>query len=362
MEEKKITKSDVQDIALGCALKYKKSGIALSVGTGKTLLGIRYIDEVKPVKVLIVYPKVSIRDTWISELDKFGYSHLQDKIDYTTYLSLNKHSPEEYDLVILDEAHNTLPSHTPFLSLYTGRILGLTGTPPKRGDKADLMYEYYPIRYRYTTDTAVDDKLLNDYRIIVHMLSLSPVKDIQVKTKKVTFTTSEQKSYDYCTVKFNNAHPGDKQWAAITRMKQMQGYKTKENYVRKLLMDVKERTLVFANTQDQADRLSKHSYHSNNPKSEENLQLFKNGDITVLSSVLSLSEGINIPNLGAAIIMHCYSGNSPKFHQRLGRLLRNEVNELSTIHILCYTNTIDEKWVKDSLSAFDQTKIQYVHN
>jgi len=27
------------------------------------------------------------------------------------------------------------------------------------------------------------------------------------------------------------------------------------------------------------------------------------------------------------------------------------------VHILCYKNTVDEKWVKDALEDFDQNKI-----
>lgn len=76
-----------------------------------------------------------------------------------------------------------------------------------------------------------------------------------------------------------------------------------------------------------------------------------------LSCVLQLSEGITIPELKRGIILHAY-GNNRKSSQRIGRLLRLNPNETSEIHILCYRNTIDEKWVSDSLLDFDQTKIQ----
>jgi hypothetical protein len=29
------------------------------------------------------------------------------------------------------------------------------------------------------------------------------------------------------------------------------------------------------------------------------------------------------------------------------------------IHILCYMDTVDEKWVKDALEGFDQSKIMW---
>lgn len=48
-----------------------------------------------------------------------------------------------------------------------------------------------------------------------------------------------------------------------------------------------------------------------------------------------------------------------KTSQRIGRLLRLNPDKTSTIHILCYQNTIDEKWVESALDLFDQSKIIY---
>jgi superfamily II DNA or RNA helicase len=84
--------------------------------------------------------------------------------------------------------------------------------------------------------------------------------------------------------------------------------------------------------------------------------MFKNGEITQLSTVLQLSEGVNIPNLRQGIIMHAY-GNERKASQRIGRLLRLNPNEKAIVHILCYMDTVDEKWVKEALENFDQSKI-----
>jgi hypothetical protein len=40
-----------------------------------------------------------------------------------------------------------------------------------------------------------------------------------------------------------------------------------------------------------------------------------------------------------------------------GRLLRLIPNDKAIVHILCYMGTVDEKWVKEALEGFDQTKI-----
>jgi superfamily II DNA or RNA helicase len=54
--------------------------------------------------------------------------------------------------------------------------------------------------------------------------------------------------------------------------------------------------------------------------------------------------------------MHAY-GNERKASQRIGRLLRLNPDDKAIVHILCYKDTIDEKWVKDALSGFDENKI-----
>ena len=56
--------------------------------------------------------------------------------------------------------------------------------------------------------------------------------------------------------------------------------------------------------------------------------------------------------------MHAY-GNERKTAQRIGRLLRLSPDQTAICHILCYKNTMDEKWVQQALKTFDQSKIKY---
>ena len=141
-------------------------------------------------------------------------------------------------------------------------------------------------------------------------------------------------------------------------MKAMMTYPSKEQYAKKLFESITEKCILFANTQEQADNLCRHSYHSSNPDSEDNLLKFKVGIISKLSAVLQLNEGVNIPELRQGIILHAY-GNERKSSQRIGRLLRLNPDEVATVHVLCYQGTVDESWVRSALSVFDQDKIIY---
>jgi superfamily II DNA or RNA helicase len=91
----------IQQEALDMAIKHKRCGLGISMGVGKTLIGLKYIDHFrkdnKP-RVLVVAPKLSIFESWKDDSIKFGID--VDDLQFTTYLSLNKFNPNDYDYYI----------------------------------------------------------------------------------------------------------------------------------------------------------------------------------------------------------------------------------------------------------------------
>lgn len=360
-----LTKRElIQQEALTATVGKYRCGLGISMGVGKTLIGLRHMEQEYANgyrKFLVVAPKVSIFQSWKDDAEKFGLKYLLDHIEFTTYLSLSKKT-RDYDVLYLDECHSLLYTHDYFLSTFSGKILGLTGTPPrfKKSEKGEMVSKYCPISYTYITDDAVEDKILNDYQIIVHAIPLGTAKNHKVATKKGGFfMTSEQANYDYWTERIMNATNGAQvKIFRVMRMQALMQFGSKERYAKQLLDMVHDKCLVFCNTTEQADRICSYSYHSKNPNSERNLELFKGGQLDQLSCVQQLNEGVNIPNLKAGVIMHAYS-NERKSSQRLGRLLRLDPDEKATIHILMYKNTIDEDWVAEALRDLDSQKIVY---
>jgi len=354
----------IQKDALSIAMQHKRCGLGISMGVGKTRIAIEHLKRnYHPlIQVLVVVPKNTVKQSWIDELNKMRALHLRGHIIFSTYLSLNKQNPNEYDIVYLDECHSLLESHKTFLDEFNGKILGLTGTPPRRksSEKGRMVQRYCPIKYEFSVDDATESKILNDYQIVVHQLELSDLKTLKKKTKDGRqWYTSEKKDYAYVVQRVVAAQTQKQmQFASIMRMRALMDYSTKETYVKDLLRKVKTKCIVFANTMQQADRVCKHSYHSKNPNSEANLELFSDGRIDKLSCVLQLSEGVTIPGLKQGIIMHAY-GNERKTAQRIGRLLRLNPSNTAVCHILCYKNTQDETWVAKALKDFDDNKIKY---
>ena len=359
----KKDKNIIQEEALEELSKVRKGTVALSVGVGKTLIGLKHMASLYHDNAffLVVAPKVSIYKSWVDDAKKFDMEYLLPHITFSTYLSLTKQDLD-YEAVYLDEAHSLLNSHSWWLSAYQGYLIGLTGTPPKidYSEKGKLFKKFIPVIYSYVTDEAVEDNILNNYEIIVHMLDLDTRHNVKAGKAPKFFYTSEQANYEYWTERCAKAKPGkEMMMMRVMRMKAIMAFPSKVVYAKQLLTRMGDKTILFANTQEQADSFGIESYHSTNPKSEQNLIDFKNGTIDQLSCVLQLSEGINIPNLKIGIIMHAY-GNERKASQRIGRLMRLNPNDKSAIHILCYKDCIDENWVKAALEDYDQTKITYL--
>lgn len=360
MEPSVKTKDHIQELALKAVANKERCSVGVSMGVGKTLIGLKHMaaNYTDYVRFLVVAPKKSIFQSWIDDAKKFNMEYLLKSITFTTYLSLPK-QPTSYDVVYLDECHSLLYTHEPWLNNYHGKILGLTGTPPKmaKSEKGEMVSQFCPVVYKYVVDSAVDDKILNDYRIVLHPVDLDTNKTLKVEKNGKVWFTSEEASYDYWTGRLENARSSkETQIMRIMRMKSLMSFPSKERYAAVLFRSIEDKCILFANTHDQADKLCKDSYHSNNPKSEANLLKFKSGEITKLSAVLQLNEGVNIPNLKEGIILHAY-GNERKSSQRIGRMLRLNPDERATVHILYYRNTIDEQWVRRALEDFDQDRI-----
>lgn len=371
------TKDQVRLEALDVLRKWKRGGVAISMGVGKTRLGLEHFqlvvnkvqnDQSRMARALVVAPVTNILEGWKKEAIKWEMEHLLKGMSYTTYRSLTKLNPSDYDVIYLDECQAIKQSHAFWLSKFEGYIIGLTGTPPKyaNSEKGKLVNAFCPIRYEYLVKDAVNDKLLNDYKIIVHLLTLNSAKThkIEIKDKKgkkviKSWYTSEEANYQYWTDALEETDDiANIKRLSIMRMKAMQTYNTKLEYASRLFKQVKNKCILFVNTQEQADQLCLHSFHANNKKSEENMKMFESGQIDKMTAVLQLSEGANIPGLRELIITHAF-GNNRSAVQRIGRGLRLDPSDQAIIHVLCFKDTIDVQWVKEALADLDPSKIEW---
>lgn len=359
-------RDQVQEEALVELRKYKRGSLNISQRLGKTRIVCMRLDELltanKALRALICIPKLSIIQSWKDECIKLNKVYLLEHITFTTYLSLDKQG-QYYDVLVGDEIHHLKTNKSFWLDWFPGDIIGLTGTLPKRGEKAKMIAKYCPVVYTYLTTEAVEDQVLNDYQILVHKIPIGEAKTVKQVNSKTggVYYQSEKEIYNYWTNRvINSKSPKDRQLTSVMRMKAMQTFNSKLVYARRLLDSLDEKCIVFTNTIEQAENICKYSYNSKNEDSKDNLEMFRDGYIDKLSCIQQISEGITVNGLKAGIALHQFSGDSSKGLQRFTRLLSLEPGDFATYHILCYTNTVDEKWVSESLAELDPSKIKYV--
>lgn len=339
-------REQIQRESVKIALENKCGTLALAVRTGKTKVGLEIALNFD--KVLVSYPNISIKNSWINDAEKFGYK--LDDITFTTHISLDKHKLKEYDVVILDEIDQVSENQWIYISENAPKKLyGLTGTPANSGIKKKYMEEYCPIIYSVKLDETVG-VLQKDYEIVVHLLEPSTKQDIPLKSGKFW---SEKAKIAFWDNKYNSSHDF---MNMLQLIQTIQNSKTKMDYVKKLSNKM-DRGLIFLETTKQCEDLKEPSYHSKDKNSEKNLTLFQQGSINKLSCVKQLSAGITFKNLNECIILHSYASNN-KTHQRLARCLQYSEDK-ALIHIIGLKGTRDEQWIRKGIAEFDKTKIKY---
>lgn len=341
-------REQVQEEAEKALLSKDRGSVDLSMRLGKTLIGLRVSKNFN--NVLVSYPNIAIKESWISDSEKFGIdiSH----ITFTTHVSLYKHDLSLYDCIILDEVDQvSLKGFEHLLVSNPEIIYGMSGTMPTKGDKAYYIRLLCPIVYRKTLDetTGITNK---EYSIYVHLLQPSTKKDIKL-SKGGYWSELDRIRF------FDKKYQETKKFDFMIKLMHSIAYsETKLQYALKLAKDI-ERGLIFLETIEQCDKSGFPTYHSKNPDSDQNLEDFQNEKIDKLATVNQLKAGISFRNLKEAVLLHCYSSNN-RAAQKIGRCLQFVEGEKATIHIVVLAGTRDEKWANEALIKFDNNKIFYV--
>lgn len=205
-----LTKDKLQEKLKNIYWKYDKSSTLVSdMGSGKTLMGIKIVNEIKEKSnILVISPKKNISgkvkggNIWEKELKLWPSHH---NWDFTTIQAATRWHVEafiKYDLVIIDEIHECLTDKRiqviKYLNTWEIQILGLTGTPDLNNEFKKEAYEKYcPIIYTYLN--AAEDGLINKTKILIYNHYLDNNTKYLTSTKNTAWRKGELDTYDYFT-------------------------------------------------------------------------------------------------------------------------------------------------------------------
>jgi superfamily II DNA or RNA helicase len=149
----------------------------------------------------------------------------------------------------------------------------------------------------------------------------------------------------------------------IQRKQFLSNLESARNVCRKLLVklykDESNKIIIFCGLTEQADKICKYSYHAKS--TEDNLTLFDEGSIRVISVVGKIDRGVNIDGANT-VIFESPTKSSTKFIQRSGRSRRLPIEQTTHIYYLIpyYIDrrgelrpTVVRNWVDESTSKIN---------
>ena len=334
-------------------------------------------------KVLVAYPIVSIKASWLETAKRFHFEHLLPNITFTTFKSIKKHIGKDFDMIIIDEPQKLSANNRRDLAAIgaeTKPCLALTGSLNFKTKKALQEDLNLNIISEYTIDEAIADKIVRDYSLIIHELDLNTSsKSYPYEKFFKSMMGTEKEVYDYYTSQMDyweekrvealavNDIAGHGKASAV--FKKFMGLRTNFLYNAKtllheadrfLLMHADKKVLIFTMRTSIADSLSSDVYHSKN-MDDEVLDNFKISEGGHLSTVNMVAEGITILDLDI-ILFHTTTSNPENFIQKLARGLQmteSTAGKPCEIHILCLKDTVQKQWIESACDLLNPNKIYY---
>lgn len=329
----------------------------LPTSFGKTKVALDLMSKRLPIKsgirVLIVVPRVVLKDNWKEEFVKWNMQAYLPFVEFVTYVSLPKMAGV-WDMIIFDEAHHLSQRCREAMNSFNIKHCILLSATVGRELKKELMTLFPDLYiYKVSTKQAIEDEILPDPRVYLIPLSLDNTKTtfeiVKNKSQKVELVIPYAQRFNYAKVKNRRIVIKCTQKQYYDDMSSMiSWYKNKmfsevfknlflrksgerlkwlseqkSGYV-KTLLDLlsKQRTLIFCNGIPQTEELGKYCINSKNKASEENLHKFNEGKVDHITACNMLDEGMNLTNCRVGVYAVLNSSDR-MIKQKLGRLLRH---------------------------------------
>jgi len=329
---------------------------------GKIFTTINILEKLKPdVSILVAYPDLKIKSSWEEDFKKRKYKN--GNITYTTHLSLHKHKELTFDLIIIDEIHLLSEAQIEVAKEIIEShdwVLGLTGTLSSWTERTLFDELELKVLATYPIEKAIEEGVIVDYNITVVTVTLDNKIINDYKGKKRT----EKKQFDsYGWVIDQLQREGrDTMFLRLARMRIIQNSVAKLQATKALLNQYKdERVLVFCGVTAIADGLGIPVYHSKAGE-KKTFEDFANGKGNHLAVVKIGNTGVTYKPLNKVIINY-FDSNAENLAQKINRCMAMEYNtpdKKAQIYIICSTEDVEKKWLKNALEFFDKTKIKYI--
>lgn len=368
-----------QEDAVTQALRDRHITIEIPTGKGKTNVALAIINRLKQPAIILV-PTLILMEQWIHAITMAGGSATSvsgtgvkfSPLTVITYASATRYINEiaKYHVVVFDEVHHLFaPEYRKIILALreagTDYLIGLTATAREFGEEKELQDKLFPNRFVRTMAS--------------FQQNAETSVPIELTEQGVQMTEEETEKYDGYTDNIRNAlrRFGDiagiqrgmksefpelrKQatlgMSSIARRKVLLSEMTpKMDEAVRIIRDNTGQIIVFAESIESAEYIhnsllqlgvSSALIHSNLKSNrlirERIMNDLKSGKTRVLVGVISISEGIDLPDLSQAIILSPSVAGRRQYVQRLGRILRHKTGKRAHLWVLYASGTVEER-------------------
>lgn len=338
-------------------LETTESGILyLCPRFGKCRVAINIFKAFKKPNILIAYPDVNIKKSWVDEMGKTKYKN--PNITYTSFASLKKQAGKSYDLIVIDEIHLLSEAQIATVQGFKDRVLGLTGTMSKLTEDTLVKSLKLKVLARYPISQAILEGVVCDYEINIVTCSLDNEDFNDYKGKNRT-EKGQFNAYGKVIEKLEKEHR-ETFFLRLARMRLIQKSIAKVKLTKKLLRRfASERVLVFCGLIETTEKLGCPVFHSKS--TEDTLADFSSGKGDHLAVVKLGNTGTTYKALDKVIINY-FDSNPENLAQKINRCMSMEYGnpeKKANIWIVCSNEQVEIKWLKKALEFFESTKIKY---
>jgi superfamily II DNA or RNA helicase len=352
------TKEQVQKEIVTSILEADFRGIVLSsVRSGKTRILLTAIKEHTKgyPKVLVLYPNIDIKNSWIDECEKIGCPM---NITYSTFVSMEKVMDGDWDYVVFDEAHLIPEEHKLPIAGYMAKkykhVIFASGTYSMNTLADIVINTSLPQIVNYSTEDAIEDGIISDYTVYIHQYELDPIQKRQFGSVKKWWST-DVKELARLTKAVETRHGEKKMLASLSRMRFINSNGSLLDVINKWIKDNPDKRFIMF-TENEVFGL-KFGIPMFNSKSKDDsvLKQFQDGSINQLLLIKKGSAGITYPNLDN-ILITAINSNGETLEQMLGRSLLIDT-EHSDVHIFTTNKQFQLNWLSSALSNIPDEKI-----
>ena len=369
-----------------------------STGFGKTYTAILIIQKLRAknpsATVLVSVPSNTLKDQWNAELKTFGL-----KADVTVINSIIKRDLS-YDLLILDEIHNTGAATFSkiFQKVKYRYVLGLTATMDRMDGNEVMIKQKCPVLLTVSMKEAERSKFISrfnlfNYGITLEGSELNYLNKLNAEVDKLfnffegnyslidtilkggnigvningTYTTVERGAMSTKAVfHFAKAKGIDPSIVIGMAANYMKAIGQRKRYLydhpKKLVVAQQiikkfgsRKIITFSQSVAFAKKLNSLTTDSffydakTKAYNQKRLEDYRQGHYNIIHSVKALDEGFNVKSLDMAI--HIAGTSQPRqFIQRVGRVVRQQEGKTAIVVDIYIKGSQEEKWLRNRQS------------